>query len=96
MQPRGNTLAKASCASGRRGGRCFDRADRYIHPCTATGTAILIESQGGSEVLQRRDVPMPQHGPDNIVVKVAFADIHFSDTALAQAATVPTAICLGL
>lgn len=46
--------------------------------------AIMIESYGGPEVLQRREVPAPEPGPGDIVVKVAFAGINFMDVHTRQ------------
>lgn len=46
--------------------------------------AIIIESYGGPEVLQRRELPVPQPGPHDIVVRVAFAGINFMDVHTRQ------------
>lgn len=46
--------------------------------------AIMIESYGGPEVLQRREMPTPEPGPGDIVVKVAFAGINFMDVHTRQ------------
>jgi len=41
--------------------------------------AITIERYGGPEVLQRRDVEIPEPGPTDVLVRVAFAGINFMD-----------------
>jgi len=41
--------------------------------------AITIERYGGPEVLQRRDAPIPEPGPTDVLVRVAFAGINFMD-----------------
>ncbi len=41
--------------------------------------AITIDRYGGPEVLQRRDIPVPEPGPQDVLVKVACAGINFMD-----------------
>jgi NADPH2:quinone reductase len=42
--------------------------------------AIFIEQYGGPEVLQwRRDAPVPEPGPDDVLVRVAYAGVNFMD-----------------
>ena len=41
--------------------------------------AITIDRYGGPEVLQRRDIPVPEPGPQEVLVKVACAGINFMD-----------------
>ena len=42
--------------------------------------AILVEEFGGPEVLQLADLPVPQAGPDEHLIKVSRAGINFADT----------------
>jgi len=44
-------------------------------------TAIAIEAPGGPEVLVPRHVPVPQPGPDEVLIKVAFAGVNRPDVA---------------
>ncbi|MBE0621966.1 MAG: quinone oxidoreductase [Burkholderiales bacterium] len=46
--------------------------------------AITIEEYGGPEVLQRRDIALPQPGPDEVLVRVAYAGINFMDVHTRQ------------
>ncbi|APV50690.1 quinone oxidoreductase [Betaproteobacteria bacterium GR16-43] len=41
--------------------------------------AITIDRYGGPEVLQHRDIPIPEPGPRDVLVKVACAGINFMD-----------------
>ncbi len=41
--------------------------------------AIVVESPGGLETLQLKDVPAPEPGPGEVVVDVAFASCNWSD-----------------
>ncbi len=42
--------------------------------------AILVEEFGGPEVLQLADLPVPEAGPDEHLIKVSRAGINFADT----------------
>lgn len=42
--------------------------------------AIQIEEFGGLDVLQLQDVPMPEPGPDEVLIEVRRAGINFADT----------------
>jgi NADPH2:quinone reductase len=44
-----------------------------------TVKAITIDRYGGPEVLQKRDIPVPKLGPQDVLVKVACAGINFMD-----------------
>ena len=46
--------------------------------------AIRIEAYGGPEVLQRQDIAIPEPGPEEVLVKVAFAGINFMDVHTRQ------------
>ncbi|RNE57183.1 quinone oxidoreductase family protein [Cryobacterium tepidiphilum] len=46
--------------------------------------AIRIERYGDADVLQRQEVPVPQPGPGEALVKVAFAGINFMDVHTRQ------------
>lgn len=46
--------------------------------------AIRIERYGGAEVLQRQELPVPQPGPGEALVRVAFAGINFMDVHTRQ------------
>lgn len=41
--------------------------------------AILVQEHGGAEVLQYTDVPDPENGPDDVLVKVHAAGVNFLD-----------------
>jgi NADPH:quinone reductase len=41
--------------------------------------SIRIEQYGGPEVLLRREVPVPEPRPDEVLIKVAYAGINFMD-----------------
>jgi len=41
--------------------------------------AIQIDRYGGTEVLQERDIPVPQPGPRDVRVKIAYSGINFMD-----------------
>jgi NADPH2:quinone reductase len=41
--------------------------------------AITIDRYGGPEVLQKRDIPVPEPGPAEVLVKVACAGVNFMD-----------------
>ncbi len=57
----------------------MDNADAPQIP--ATMTAIAIEKPGGPEVLVPRDVAVPQPGPGEVLIKVAFAGVNRPDVA---------------
>jgi NADPH:quinone reductase len=42
--------------------------------------AIQVQEFGGPEVLELRDVPVPEPGPDEVLVRVSRAGINFADT----------------
>lgn len=42
--------------------------------------AIQIEEFGGVDVLQLQDVPVPEPGPDEVLIRVSRAGINFADT----------------
>ena len=42
--------------------------------------AIQIEEFGGPEVLRLVDLPVPEPGPDEVLVRVARAGVNFADT----------------
>ncbi|KAG1255828.1 hypothetical protein G6F68_010071 [Rhizopus microsporus] len=47
--------------------------------------AISIEQYGGPEVLQwQRDAPVPEPGPDEVLVRVAYAGVNFMDVHTRQ------------
>lgn len=46
--------------------------------------AIVIERYGGPEVLQRQELPTPQPGPHEVLVRVACAGINFMDVHTRQ------------
>lgn len=46
--------------------------------------AVLIESYGGPEVLQRRDIAIPVPGPGEVLVKVSHAGINYMDIGTRQ------------
>jgi NADPH:quinone reductase len=46
--------------------------------------SIQIDTYGGPEVLVRRDVPVPQPGPDELLVKIGYAGINFMDVHTRQ------------
>lgn len=46
--------------------------------------AIRIERYGGPEVLLRQDVAIPEPGPDEVLVEVAFAGVNFMDVHTRQ------------
>ena len=41
--------------------------------------AIVVTANGGPEVLELRDVPAPEPGPDELLVDVAIAGVNFRD-----------------
>ena len=41
--------------------------------------AVVLESVGGPEALQVRDVPMPDPGPGQVLVKVLAAGVNYID-----------------
>jgi NADPH2:quinone reductase len=41
--------------------------------------AIVVESPGGLETLQLKDVPAPEPGPGEVLVDVAYASCNWSD-----------------
>ena len=45
----------------------------------ASMKAITIDRYGGPEVMQLRDIAIPEPGPGEVLVKVAFAGINFMD-----------------
>lgn len=42
--------------------------------------ALQIHQQGGPEVLQIHDVPVPQPGPSEVLLKVEWAGVNYIDT----------------
>lgn len=46
--------------------------------------AIQVEQTGGPEVLKRVDLPVPQAGPGQVLVKIAAAGVNFIDTYLRE------------
>ena len=42
--------------------------------------AIQVQEFGGPEVLELRDVPVPEAGPDEVLIEVSRAGINFADT----------------
>jgi NADPH2:quinone reductase len=46
--------------------------------------AVTIDRYGGPEVLQHRDIPVPEPGPRDVLVKVACAGINFMDVHTRQ------------
>ncbi|KAI0654464.1 NAD-P-binding protein [Cubamyces menziesii] len=42
--------------------------------------AIAIDRTGDVDVLEKKKVPFPAHGPGNIVIKVAYGGVNFIDT----------------
>jgi len=41
--------------------------------------AIQIDSYGGTEVMEERQIPIPQVGPGEVMVKIAYSGINFMD-----------------
>ncbi|KDN43188.1 GroES-like protein [Tilletiaria anomala UBC 951] len=48
----------------------------------STMKALQIQKQGGLEVLEIHDVPVPQPGPGQVLLKVEWAGVNFIDTYL--------------
>jgi NADPH:quinone reductase len=46
----------------------------------ATMRAIQISEFGGPEVLELAELPIPEHGPDEVLIEVARAGVNFADT----------------
>jgi len=46
--------------------------------------AIMIEQYGGPEVLQRRELAVPEPGDEEVLVRVAFAGVNFMDVHTRQ------------
>lgn len=46
--------------------------------------AVLVTRAGGPEVLEVRDVPEPQPGPGEVIVRVEAVGINFADTMTTQ------------
>lgn len=49
--------------------------------------ALLINSTGGPEVIQKSQVPIPTLGPNQVLVKVAYGGINYIDTYFRYAYT---------
>lgn len=45
-----------------------------------TAHALVVPRNGGSDVLEVRDQPLPEPGPDQVLVRVAAAGVNFIDT----------------
>ena len=54
-----------------------------------TMKAVVIVGKGGPEVLQLRDVPVPQPGPGEVLIKVAAAGVNRPDVLQRQGSYPP-------
>lgn len=46
--------------------------------------AVLVEALDGPQALQVRDLPQPEHGPDQVLIDVAYAGVTFPDLLLTR------------